>query len=114
MKNIPSDANCSRSGGSQELSCRLTSPGLRKRKETVLEKLKEQTLEKKALPNGFAFRFPGNDIILDELAAFIKTERECCSFFTFELAVRGDKSEIWLTLTGPEGVKDFIVAELGF
>lgn len=105
--------NCS---GSEplELSCSLTSPELRKRKETVLESLRRQILEKKELPNGFSFRFPGNDLVLDELTEFVKTERACCSFFTFELSVSGDKSKIWLSLTGAYGVKDFITGELGF
>ena len=46
------------------------------------------------------------------LAEFIKTERRCCEFFVFGLSVSGDKSEIWLELTGPEGTKDFISSEL--
>jgi hypothetical protein len=44
---------------------------------------------------------------------FIKTERECCDFFTFNLSISGDKSETWLELTGAEGAKDFISTELG-
>jgi hypothetical protein len=51
--------------------------------------------------------------MVDELTSFIKTERECCSFFTFNLSVAGDKSAAWLELSGPEGAKDFIKTELG-
>lgn len=97
----------------RSLSCNLTSPELRERKQTVLESLKRQILEKKEMPNGFSFRFPGNEVVLDELTEFVKTERECCPFFTFELSVSGNKSKIWLSLTGPDGVKDFITGELG-
>jgi len=98
----------------QGLSCKLTNPEWRKRKETVLQSLKTQILEKKVLSEGFAFLFQGNDAVLDELIMFVKTERECCPFFTFDLSVSGDKSKIWLSLTGPEGVKGFITDELGF
>jgi hypothetical protein len=69
--------------------------------------------DKKELKDGYAFKFPGTDKMLDELTEFIKTERECCDFFTFNLSISGDKSEAWLELTGVEGAKDFISTELG-
>lgn len=97
-----------------EIACRLTAPELRERKETIIASLKKQILEKKELQNGYAFRFAGTDQAIDELAEFIKTERECCSFFTFRLIVSGNKSETWLELTGPAGVKDMITTEIGF
>lgn len=78
----------------------------------MLESLRKQVLEKKELKNGYAFKFKGTDEMLDELTEFIKTERECCNFFTFNLSVGGDKTEIWLELTGAENVKDFIKTEL--
>lgn len=113
MKNDQTNTDCSY-GKSEAWSCNLTSPELKKRKETVIQSLKSQILEKKALPEGFAFLFKGNDALLDELILFIKTERECCPFFSFDLSISGNKSKIWLSLTGPEGVKDFITGELGF
>ena len=97
----------------KEISCKLTTPKLQKRRATVIESLKSQLLEKRELKHGYAFRFPGTDKMIDELTEFIKTERECCDFFTFNLSVAGDKSEAWLELIGEEGVKDFISDELG-
>lgn len=105
--------NCKAKNKTNELSCKLTTPELQKRKETVIASLKEQILEKKELKDGFAFKFSGTDEILDELTEFIKTERMCCDFFTFGLSVSGDKSEAWLELTGVDGAKDFITSELG-
>lgn len=96
-----------------ELSCSLPSSELRQRKTTVLQDLKKQRLERIELENGYAFKFPGTDQILDQLVEFIKTERECCGFFIFGLSISDDKSEIWLELTGPEGTKDLIASELG-
>lgn len=96
------------------LSCKLTSPELQKRKQTVIAALKQQIIEKRELPNGFAFKFPGTDQMLDELIAFIKAERECCDFFTFQLNISGDKSVAWLELKGTEGAKEFVVSEMGF
>lgn len=97
----------------KELSCKLTTPELLQRKETVLKDLKEQVLMKKELEDGYAYQFPGTDKVLDQLSEFIKTERACCSFFIFGLSISGDKSEAWLELTGPEGAKDFVQTELG-
>ncbi len=86
---------------------------LRLRKETVLQSLKNKVLEKRELEDGYAFRFPGNDAMIDELVEFIKIERECCDFFIFNLSISGDKSEAWLELTGVKGSKDFVTEELG-
>src|SRR5688500_19355448 len=96
-----------------ELTCKLMPEDLRQRKETVLQSLKNKLLARHELPNGYAFKFPGNDEVVDELIEFIKTERECCDFFVFTISVSGDKSESWLHMTGVEGAKDFITEELG-
>ena len=94
------------------LTCSLTTPELRKRKETVLRQLRTGMRHKKEVADGYLFTFSGDDASMEQLNEFIRTERECCSFFTFGLTVKGDKSEIILSLTGPEGSKDFIRDEL--
>jgi hypothetical protein len=96
-----------------DMACKLTTPEMQLRRETVIASLKKQVQEKKELEHGFAFRFPGHDAMLDELTEFIKTERECCDFFTFNLSISGDKSAAWLEMSGADGVKDFVTAELG-
>jgi hypothetical protein len=78
----------------------------------VIASLRKKVLEKKELSNGYAFKFGGSDEMLDELTTFIKAERQCCDFFTFNLQISGDQSEVWLELTGAEGAKDFIRTEL--
>lgn len=104
--------NCEAKNTASEITCKLTTPELRKRKETVIATLKKEILERKELPNGYAYKFAGNDQTLDMLAEFIKTERECCDFFMFNLSISGDKKEAWLQLTGAEKAKDFILSEL--
>jgi hypothetical protein len=104
---------CTAGNNSKEVSCKLTSDELMQRKATVLESLKKQVLESKELTDGYAFKFPGTDAVVDELTEFIKTERSCCDFFVFGLSISGDKSEIWLNLTGPEGAKEMIKTEMG-
>lgn len=102
------DAACMPKGKTGEPVCKRSLPELQTRRETVIESLKKKVSAKKELRDGIAFKFPGDDAMIDELTEFIKTERSCCDFFTFSLSVSGDKSEAWLELTGPEGVKDFL------
>ena len=65
------------------------------------------------LPNGYGFRLSNQSDVLLEAAKFIALERLCCPFFIFHLNVEGERGALWLSLTGPEGVKPFIVAEIG-
>ncbi|MDB5226357.1 MAG: hypothetical protein JWN78_550 [Bacteroidota bacterium] len=104
---------CKERNSKTVFSCKLTTPELQKRKETVVASLKSQVIEKRELKDGYAFRFPGTDKMLEELTEFVKTERACCDFFTFNLLITGDKKSVWLELTGPAGAKDFISGELG-
>lgn len=95
----------------QTVICQLTSPKLQERKQTIIAHLQKQVLEKKELPNGFAYRFTGTDEMLDELTAFIKVERACCGFFSFWLSIQNQEA-IWLEITGPKGAKEFITSEM--
>jgi len=95
------------------LSCALSAPAMRQRKDTVIRSLVAQIQSRKELLNGFSYKFSGGDPIVDELAEFVKTERTCCSFFSFHLFFQPQKRSARLTITGPTGTKAFIQAELG-
>lgn len=97
-----------------QFTCKLTSKELQARKATIIAGLKRQVLEKRDLANGFAYKFEGSDAMIDELSAFIKTERRCCNFFDFSLEVKGGGAETWLHISGPDGAREFIASELGF
>ncbi len=97
-----------------KISCKLTTPELQERKKTVIAELKHHVLEKTETEKGFKYKFNGSDTMLDLLTDFIKTERLCCSFFTFSLTASGDSSFAWLELSGPAGTKDFIKYEIDF
>lgn len=94
------------------IACKLTSPELRKRKEEVIASLKAKILDKQELSKGFKYRFEGTDKIIDEITTFIKTERLCCDFFAFDVSIVDDY--LWLSITGPDGAKEFIKTELDF
>lgn len=65
------------------------------------------------LPNGYAFRLANEPDVLLRAAKFIALEKMCCPFFGFTLEVEPEGGAVWLSLTGREGVKPFIVAEIG-
>jgi hypothetical protein len=92
------------------IACKLTSPELRERKEKVLAVLKLKILGKQELKDGYKYKFEGSDQVIDELITFIKTERICCDFFAFNFSIADDI--VWLSITGPEGAKEFIKAEM--
>lgn len=92
------------------VTCKLTTPELQKRKATVIAELKALVLTRKELTNGYAYEFEGTDEILDKLNTFIKTERMCCDFFTFQLTIEENKA--LLNITGSEGAKEFLKQEV--
>jgi hypothetical protein len=92
------------------IACKLTSPELRKRKEEVIASLKSKILEKEELTKGYKYKFEGSDQVIDEITSFIKTERLCCDFFDFSISISGN--QLWLSITGPKGAKEFMKAEL--
>lgn len=97
-----------------KLSCKLTTPELQERKRTVIADLKSLLKERKEETNSVLYKFESTDKNIDLVSSFIKTERLCCDFFEFDLSVESGSEFMWLKLSGPEGVKDFIAEEIGF
>lgn len=96
----------------KEICCKLTSPELQRHKNTVLAELRTAIIEKQEVQDGFAYTFPGTDVILNQLVTFIQSERECCPFFKFELIIQDVQSNVRLKITGPDGAKEFLEQEL--
>jgi hypothetical protein len=65
------------------------------------------------LPNGYAFRLHNETALLMKVAEFIANERLCCPFFGFTVEIEPEGGALWLHLTGRDGVKPFIQAEVG-
>ena len=94
------------------VACKLTSLELQKYKTEVIALLKDNILKREELINGYHYTFAGSDTILDQLMIFIKSERQCCKFLTFNLTIENDLSSIILNITGPDGTKEFINTEM--
>ena len=70
--------------------------------------------ERRELPDGYSFRVDNEHLTADQLVEWVNLERQCCPFFGFEILWEPENGPVWLQLTGPQGVKDFIIGEFGF
>lgn len=61
-------------------------------------------------PDGFIFELPADEY--DVVVRFVAKERLCCPFLTFVVTVRAEQSQLELRISGPNGAKEFIRAEL--
>ena len=68
--------------------------------------------EIRELPNGYEFRLGNEANVLLKAAEFISLEKLCCPFLEFGLDVEAESGPVWLSLTGREGVKEFIREEV--
>ena len=95
----------------KSIACKLTTLEFRERKATAISELKTFVVTRTELETGYCLEFEVTDEILDKINAFLKTERICCDFLTFELTVHANKA--LLNITGPEGTKAFLRHEVG-
>jgi hypothetical protein len=69
--------------------------------------------EARALPDGYALRYPGDDDWAQTLLSFVVHERACCPFFTFTMVFEPDHGAIWLHLSGSTDIKAFVSEMMG-
>jgi hypothetical protein len=79
----------------------------------TIEKLFRSVQSSRELPDGYAFELPNESDMLLTAAEFIVNERLCCPFFDFALELEREGGAFWLSLKGRDGVKPFIMAEVG-
>ena len=62
------------------------------------------------LPNGYAFQFDAS--ALEVVTRFVENERKWYPFMTFELEISPGSGPLSLRMTGPEGTRAVLDAEL--
>jgi hypothetical protein len=90
------------------IACSLTSAELRQRGRTLLAQFRSAVIETEELPDGYAFRVPGDRKWVAIAAEMIVAERECCPFLTFEFVAQPSMGPVIVRVTGPAGTKDFL------
>jgi hypothetical protein len=90
------------------VACCLSDAELRKREATLLAQFKSALTATEELPDGYAFRIPGEKRWLALVADLIMAERECCPFLTFQLTAEPKMGALTIRMTGPDGTKEFL------
>jgi hypothetical protein len=90
--------------------CTLTPDTIATRKAALLPGLARRASGISPLPDGLSLKFAAADDILQEIAAVIEKERQCCRFLEFDVRVEQDGGPIQLALTGPSGTREFLAA----
>jgi hypothetical protein len=94
--------------GEEPIVCSLTERELAERREAVAPLIRTGFTDSRELDDGFALRFPGDDNTARDILSFILGERARCLFFTFELHFEHSGGPLWLSIRGPDGVKDMV------
>ena len=97
------------------LTCNINGipPQERARYGRLAGALRNAIEERRELPDGYAFQINTGQIGTGQLVEWVELERQCCPFFGFEVRWDRENGSVWLHLTGPEGVKEFILDEFG-
>lgn len=66
--------------------------------------------ERRDLEDGYAFRFAAHR--LERVMRFVANERLCCPFLEFGVTVTPADGPVWLRMSGPEGTRAFLAAEM--
>ena len=84
----------------------------RREHEQVAEHLLRSVVEACEEDQGYAFRLPADTQTISAAGQFIARERLCCPFFDFALEIPREYGSVWLRLSGREGVKPYIAANV--
>ena len=95
------------------IACNLKAltPAERARHAELSEKLRAAAVARQELPDGLSFRLSPAAMNLVELAGWVDAERRCCPFLDFHIALEREGGGLQLSLTGRQGVKDFLLSD---
>jgi hypothetical protein len=96
------------------IACDMTAldSGQRARHRDLVRRLRAANRGSAELADGYALRYGAKPRLFLELAEFVALEWRCCPFLRFALEREPADGAVWLRLTGGEGVKEFLQAEL--
>jgi len=94
------------------VACTLTLAEIVERKASLLPGLAERAVAREPTPDGYRLQFEATSDVLQAITSTIDAERHCCPFLRFDLTVAQAGGPIDLTLSGPDGTRDFLIALL--
>ncbi|MGH7924667.1 MAG: hypothetical protein ACREQH_08765 [Candidatus Binatus sp.] len=92
------------------IACRLDaiSATERPRYDELRGMLRPAAVGKRELPDGIAIQISTERMALAQVAEWISFERKCCPFLEFRIDVAPRSGPVWVSLTGRDGVKEFL------
>ena len=90
----------------------LSSAQRKRHTEVLSPALQSAKVNVNELTDGYAFQFASDAKTYQTVAEWVANERLCCPFFNFDIRVGDESAPMTLSITGPDGVKQFIKAEL--
>ena len=92
------------------IACNLK--GLTTEQRKQLDKLGEHVVSaittSRDLPDGYAFRVDPAKASLMDVAQLLDVWRRCCPFYEFQIDFHAADGNIWLSVKGRPGVKEYI------
>lgn len=86
----------------------MTDKELQARRKNYLDKAAESLIDSAELSDGYVFRFPLSESILQDLAEIIYLEQKCCPFLSFRITLEAGSDFVSLAMTGANGTKEII------
>jgi hypothetical protein len=103
-----------REGGEEAMTlpimCELTPEAIKARRSGLPPGLVELATASEAFGNGYQLTFSASEDALQAITRTIDAERQCCRWLRFELVVTEGGGPVILTLSGPEGAREFLAA----
>jgi hypothetical protein len=84
----------------------------RRRQTELLAIVRSKVLATAEFANGYAIQLPNDPATTVLAAEWASLERLCCAFAEFSIELRLDNT-LWVRVTGREGVKEVLAAEMG-
>jgi hypothetical protein len=92
--------------------CELTPETVRTRRARLLPSLAVRAERRDETDDGYRLTFPASSEMLRTISDTIDAERACCRWLCFQLTIPLDRGRIVLTLSGPDGAREFLAALL--
>lgn len=91
-----------------DIACLLTSRELLARKEGAIRQVRTHVSDIEEMDRGYHFSVIDQPGAIEDIAALLRLEHDCCPFLDFQLIVRPAGEMISLTILGPIEAKEII------
>jgi hypothetical protein len=92
------------------IMCDLTPETVQARRVGLLPALVSRAERREETEDGYRLTFRASSDALRAIADVVDAERQCCRWLHFQVTVTPDGGPIVLTLSGPEGAREFLMA----